>query len=65
MRLEETKEDSIITIDHDDQIISYEEKTTKQKGDLPVLLFYYYRNENVKKIAKVLEDGWGYDAPES
>ena len=56
---------AVITTDELGLITSYEEKPKEPKGNLAVPPFYYYRAEDVKRIAEALEDGCGYDAPGS
>lgn len=56
---------AVITVDPERRITSYEEKPREPKGNLAVPPFYYYRAEDVKRIAEALDDGCGYDAPGS
>lgn len=65
MDLKKQQKTAIITVDQDNQITSYEEKPVEPKGSLAVPPFYYYRNKDIKTIAKALEDGCGCDAPGS
>lgn len=55
----------IITVDREDLITSYEEKTKEPKGNLAVPPFYCYGSANVKRIQEVLDGVCGYDAPGS
>lgn len=55
----------IITVDREDLITSYEEKTKEPKGNLAVPPFYCYCSANVKRIQEALDGGCGYDAPGS
>ena len=65
MDLKKQQKTAIITVDQDNQITSYEEKPVEPQGNLAVPPFYYYRNEDIRKIAMAMEDGCGYDAPGS
>ena len=56
---------AVITVDANQRITSYEEKPQEPKGNLAVPPFYYYRDEDVKRIAEALDNGCGYDAPGS
>jgi glucose-1-phosphate thymidylyltransferase len=56
---------AVITVDDNDLITSYEEKPKEPKGTLAVPPFYYYRLQDIKRIAEALADGCGADAPGS
>ncbi len=56
---------AVITVDEDNLITSYEEKPVNPKGTLAVPPFYYYRAEDIKLIARALEEGCSADAPGS
>ena len=56
---------AVITVDEDKLITSYEEKPINPKGTLAVPPFYYYRAEDIKLIARALEEGCSADAPGS
>ena len=64
-RIEALRKTAVITIDGDGRITTYEEKPREPKGQLAVPPFYYYRAEDIGRIAEALEDGCGYDAPGS
>lgn len=63
--LKKQQKTAIITVDENGLITSYEEKPKEPKGNLAVPPFYYYRNENVKRIEEAIADGCGVDAPGS
>ncbi|MCR4834450.1 MAG: nucleotidyltransferase family protein [Butyrivibrio sp.] len=63
--LEALRKTAVITTTSEGKIISYEEKPQEPKGNLAVPPFYYYREQDIKRIAEALEDGCGYDAPGS
>lgn len=63
--LKKKQKTAIITIDENKRILTYEEKPKEPKGNLAVPPFYFYRNEDIKRIEEALEDGCGYDAPGS
>ena len=63
--LKKKQKTAIITIDEDNKILTYEEKPKEPKGNLAVPPFYFYRNEDIRRIEEALEDGCGYDAPGS
>ena len=56
---------AVITIDENNLITSYEEKPLEPKGNLAVPPFYFYKNEDLKRINEALSDGCAYDAPGS
>ena len=56
---------AVITIDENNRITSYEEKPKEPKGQLAVPPFYYYRREDIIRIAEALENGCNADAPGS
>ena len=64
-RLSALQKTAVVTVDEENRITSYEEKPQEPKGNLAVPPFYYYRAEDVKRIAEALDDGCGYDAPGS
>lgn len=64
-RLEALQKTAVITTDPNNKILSYEEKPREPKGTLAVPPFYFYRAEDVKRIAEALDAGCGYDAPGS
>ena len=56
---------AVITVDANQRITSYEEKPLEPKGTLAVPPFYYYRCDDLNRIAEALDNGCGYDAPGS
>lgn len=56
---------AIIVRDENDKITSYEEKPREPKGNLAVPPFYYYRAEDLQRIAEAIEKGCNVDAPGS
>ncbi len=56
---------AIITKDENGLITSYEEKPQNPKGNRAVPPFYYYREEDIRRIPEALAAGCGYDAPGS
>ncbi len=64
-RLEALQRTAVITVDDDNLITSYEEKPKEPKGTLAVPPFYYYRAQDIKRIAEALESGCNADAPGS
>lgn len=56
---------AVITTDENGLITSYEEKPKEPKGTLAVPPFYYYREQDIKRIGEALDAGCGYDAPGS
>lgn len=64
-RLQALQKTAVITITEDGLITSYEEKPVEPRGNLAVPPFYFYRNADLKRIQKALDNGCGYDAPGS
>ncbi len=63
--LKKQQRTAIITKNESGLITSYEEKPLIPKGNLAVPPFYFYRSEDVKRIAEALASGCGADAPGS
>ena len=64
-RLEALRKTAVIEFDADGRITSYEEKPQEPKGNHAVPPFYFYRSQDVARIAEALDAGCGYDAPGS
>ena len=64
-RLAALQKTAVITTDQNNKILTYEEKPKSPLGTLAVPPFYFYRAEDVKRIAEALDAGCGYDAPGS
>lgn len=64
-RLEALRKTAVIEFDSDGLITSYEEKPREPRGHHAVPPFYFYRGQDIARIAEALEAGCGYDAPGS
>lgn len=64
-RLEALRKTAVIEFDENGLICSYEEKPQVPKGNHAVPPFYFYKVQDVKRIAEALESGCNADAPGS
>ena len=56
---------AVITVDSDRLITSYEEKPPIPRGNLAVPPFYFYRKDDLSRIAEAIKAGCSCDAPGS
>ena len=64
-RLEALRKTAVITVDEGGLITGYEEKPAEPKGHLAVPPFYFYREEDWRRIPEALSAGCSADAPGS
>ena len=64
-RLEALRKTAVITVDEGGLITGYEEKPADPKGHLAVPPFYFYREEDWRRIPEALSAGCSADAPGS
>ncbi len=56
---------AVITEHSDGLITSMQEKSDHPRGHLVVPAFYYYKEQDIRRITEALAEGCGYDAPGS